>query len=78
MTTPLQNAREKAGLTQAQLAELVETKQSVISRIESRRMNAGTDLAARLAKQLGISELEVLYPERYIAAPTSAKKRRAA
>lgn len=69
MTTPLQTARENAGLTQAQLAALVDTKQSVISRIESRSMNAGTDLAARLAKQLGISELEVLYPERYMPRP---------
>lgn len=62
--TPLLRARRLAGLTQTQLAEASGVMQCAISRIE-RGGKASIDTAAALAKALGISELEILYPDRY-------------
>lgn len=77
MSTPLQRAREAKGLTQTQLADLAEVRQSTISRLESEppAMVASPELAEKLANALGISELEVLYPERF---PLPDKRRKAA
>ncbi len=62
---PIQKAREKAKLSQSALAKRCGVTQSIISRIELGKMRAGTDLAERLAKTLRLSELVILYPERY-------------
>jgi len=46
-------ARAKAGLTQAQLAERMATTQSVIARLESGRARPSTKTLARLAEATG-------------------------
>ena len=66
MTTPLQAARERASITQEQLAKAVGVSQSTISRIEKGGA-ANPDLAADIAKAVGLSELEILYPDRFAA-----------
>lgn len=62
--TPLYRARRNAGLTQTQLAEASGVMQCAISRIE-RGSKASLESAAALARALGISELAILYPDRY-------------
>ena len=47
------NARVKAGLTQEQLAERMETTQSVIARLESGRTRPSTHTLQRLAVATG-------------------------
>ena len=66
MTTPLQKARKAAGLTQTELAKLAGTDQSQISRAERGRVSV--ELAASIAAVLPISEVEILYPERFTEA----------
>ncbi len=46
-------ARTKAGLTQAQLAERMRTTQSVIARLESGRVRPSTATLERLARATG-------------------------
>lgn len=46
-------ARTKAGLTQAQLAERMKTTQSVIARLEGGRVHPSTETLERLAKATG-------------------------
>lgn len=46
-------ARTKAGLTQAQLAELMKTTQSVIARLEGGRAHPSTETLERLARATG-------------------------
>lgn len=70
MKTPLRKAREQAGLTIAELATAAGVDRGNLSRIERGRTNASLESAERLAKVLGISELEILYPKRY--APTDS------
>lgn len=64
-TSPLYRARLSAGLTQNQLAEKSGVLQSTISRLERGQDSASPSTAEKLASVLGISELEILYPERY-------------
>lgn len=64
--TPLYRARRRAGLSQTQLAELSGVMQCAISRIE-RGGKPSLSNAESLARVLEISELEILYPERYPA-----------
>jgi ribosome-binding protein aMBF1 (putative translation factor) len=47
------NARVKAGLTQEQLAQRMETTQSVIARLESGRTRPSTQTLERLASATG-------------------------
>ena len=47
-------AREKAGLTQAELAERIGTDQASISRIESGARNITLETLAKIAKVLGL------------------------
>lgn len=66
MTTPrtdLKNARLAAGLTQAELAQVIGRDQTVISRIESGHRAVDVDDAPLLAAALKIGVLEVLYPK---------------
>jgi transcriptional regulator with XRE-family HTH domain len=62
MRTDLRSARISKGLTQQQLAELAGTTQSVVSRIES-GARTSVDLAPKLAEALGVSVMQLLYPE---------------
>ena len=49
----LRQAREEAGLTQAQLAELMKTKKTAISRLENRAGDIKLSTLRRAAKALG-------------------------
>lgn len=46
-------ARTKAGLTQAQLAQRMKTTQSVIARLEGGRVHPSTETLTRIAKATG-------------------------
>lgn len=48
--------RLSAGLSQAKLAELAQTSQPYIARIEGGRTDPGTDVIAKIANALGVSE----------------------
>lgn len=73
MKTPLRKAREQAGLTIAELATAAGVDRGNLSRIERGRTNASLESAERLAKVLGISELEILYPERYATTDSASQ-----
>lgn len=62
----------KAGLTATEVAQAVGVDQSTISRIERGKQRPAIDLAAALAKCLALTELEILYPERF----TQARRKR--
>ena len=51
-------ARSKAGLTQAQLAERMKTTQSVVARLEGGRVHPSTETLERIAKATG-SQLNI-------------------
>lgn len=51
--------RLSAGLSQGKLAEMADTTQSYVARIESGTLDPGTDMLARLASSLRISEVTV-------------------
>jgi predicted transcriptional regulator len=48
--------RLNAGLSQTQLAQLLETSQSYIARIEAGRVDPGTEMVAKIASALSINE----------------------
>ena len=59
LATQLQQLRHEAGLTQIELAELVGTSKSVISRLESARYEAHSlTMLRRIARALG-KDIEV-------------------
>lgn len=64
---PVAAARIAKGLTQPQLAAVVGTKQSSISKIETGSQSITTDMAPKLADALGISVIDVLYPAKQAA-----------
>ena len=53
MVGALIDARHEAGLTQAQVAERMGTKQSVIARLENARRMPSLDMVARYAAAVG-------------------------
>lgn len=59
----LRNARERLGLTQKQVADLIDGDQSAISRYENGN-RPDVDVAPKLAAVLGIPLLDILYPKR--------------
>lgn len=63
--TPLQQARERAKLTIAELARSAQVDRGNLWRIERVKARASLEAAEKLARVLGISEMEILYPERY-------------
>lgn len=65
MDTPLKKARLKQQLSQAALAEKVGISQAALSVFELGDKRPSPDTAEKLARELGISELELLYPERF-------------
>ena len=67
--TRLQQIREKKGLSQRQLSKQAKVQQAMISLVESRKARASREFAAAVATALApdISEMQILYPERYPA-----------
>jgi ribosome-binding protein aMBF1 (putative translation factor) len=53
--------RERAGLSQKELAAKLKTTQSVISRIESGRQNVSLELLQRMAEAFGKRRAEVVF-----------------
>ena len=53
--------RERAGLSQRELASKLKTTQSVISRIESGRQNVSLELLQRMAEAFGKRRVEVSF-----------------
>lgn len=72
MGSPLRSARVKRGLTLRQACALVELDISQLSRIE-RDGKTSRETAARLAKFFGITEEQVLYPDRFTGRRPSQK-----
>jgi ribosome-binding protein aMBF1 (putative translation factor) len=60
----LRQAREKAGLTQAEVAERLDTKKSAISRIENRAGDIRLSTLERYANAIGWSLSLDLHPPR--------------
>lgn len=75
MDTPLKLARIRSGHTQEALAAMVDTTKVTISRVERCRASASRGLAERLAKALGLTEEQILYPERFATAKRGRKAR---
>jgi transcriptional regulator with XRE-family HTH domain len=74
--TPLQRLREKRGKTLEEVAAAVEIDTGNLSRIE-RGKQKSVAMATKLVEYYGvgsISELEILYPERYPEPATPPKK----
>lgn len=68
MTNRVRELRERKGLTQAQLAELAETSQQQIQRVETGRQQPRVDLVARICTALEVP-VERVFP---MAKPTKA------
>lgn len=74
--TPLRSLREARGLTATQVASAVGMVQSSYTRIEN-GLGASPDSAAKLAEFFGrefITELHILYPERYATPPAPSQE----
>jgi len=71
MKTPLRRVRELKGQTIVEVCRAVGADPGNLSRIENGKQKASTELAEKLAKHFGpgITELEILYPERYEVLP---------
>lgn len=67
MNSPLRKARKAKGWTQEDLASKTGLTQSTISRVEC-GSPVSPETAAALAAAVGISELHILYPERFTEA----------
>ncbi len=68
VSSVIQKTRQRAGLTQADLAQRVGTTQSAISRLENGRVRPSLETIERLAKACGATlELRLRTPE----APTA-------
>jgi transcriptional regulator with XRE-family HTH domain len=67
MPSPLKQARLRRNGTLAEVSEAVGTNRGNLSRIENGRQKASPKLAEKLALYFGheISEIQILYPERY-------------
>lgn len=65
--TPLRLARRRRGLTLQKVAIAIETDVGNLSRIETGRQRPSPKLAEKLALMFhpDLSEMEVIYPERY-------------
>jgi transcriptional regulator with XRE-family HTH domain len=53
-------ARSKAGLTQAELAQRASLEESVLSALEQGQYRPSSDELSRLAQALGVDELDLL------------------
>jgi transcriptional regulator with XRE-family HTH domain len=66
----LRSLRVEKGLALREVARQLGIDAGHLSRIERGDAVPSADLAARIAQWYGVSELHVLYPERYSGAPT--------
>lgn len=66
-STPLRRARIQAGLSQSELAEKVGITQGSLSEMERMECRPSPDVAEKLAAILGVSEMQLLYPQRYLS-----------
>jgi transcriptional regulator with XRE-family HTH domain len=68
MKTPLQLARERSGLTQAEAAAGIGMDRSYYGRIENARFKAHADLAKKIAVFFGLplTRDQILFPEEYV------------
>lgn len=57
----ISQAREKAGLTQKELAHKLRTTQSVVSRIESGNQNLSLDMLYKIAGAIGKKHVSVMF-----------------
>jgi DNA-binding XRE family transcriptional regulator len=73
MQTPLRKARCDQNKTQAEIASAIGLTEASLSRIERGQQAPSAAIAAKLAILLGISELEILYPERFKTRGRSGK-----
>ena len=53
--------REKAGISQKELANKLNTTQSVISRIENGKQNISLDMLQRIAEALGKKQIHIAF-----------------
>lgn len=74
----ISNWRQAAGLTQQELAQLVGTKQSVISRVEAGRSVPSIAFLERCAKATGQKELTLRFDEERQVATRKERRRRLA
>ena len=76
MSTPLRTEREKRGWTATEVARSVKVDQSHYSKIETGKIRATAPIAERLALHFGhaLTELQIIYPERYPSAPVEVEK----
>lgn len=65
MDHPLKRLRVSRELSQVKLAELLGIAQSLVSKYENGDVTPSIEKAAEIAAKLGMSELELLYPDRY-------------
>lgn len=63
--TPMARARKKLGLSLEELAKRAGSTKGHLSSLENGRHRASPELAECLARELGIGEMEILYPERF-------------
>lgn len=76
MKNPLRRARELAGKTIVEVGRSVGVDPGNLSRIENGKQKASTELAEKLAKYFdgGITEIEILYPERFNVSPAASTR----
>ena len=75
LRTPLRKACDKRGITFKDLAKEVGTDVGNISRIQRGKQIPNSDLAAKICAQFPdgeITELHLIYPERYMAPESDA------
>lgn len=63
--SPLKLARLRRKESLSDTASRVGCTISTLSRIENEHSSASLELAAKLAHHFGISEIQILYPQRY-------------
>lgn len=71
--TPLKKARIRAGISIYELARQTGIDRGNLSRLERGLAGMSRDNVAILARHLKISELEILYPERYMSTPQAGE-----
>jgi len=68
MMTPLRKARIDRGMTLEEAADALNLSVSQLSRIE-RGAGTTTENAERIARFFGISEIQILFPHRFMGQP---------
>ena len=74
MDTPLKRIRKRRGLTQRVVAEAAGIRPAYYCRVENGVSTASAEVAAKIALYFGgmLTELEILYPERFVARNVAA------